>query len=1044
MTGRGSYRHLLTSFMPIAGLTGALVCLNIGPHAASYAQVESPPITPSVGLNTQISAPLAAAGGKTQYDITGGTRPNGGLNLFHSFGDFGVPTNNIANFLNETPAVATSNILGRVTGGNISNIFGTIQTTGFGNANLFLMNPAGFLFGPNATVNVGGMMTFTSADYLKLVDNARFNAIPNAAADALLTASPVASFGFLGSNPGAITVQGSQLSVSPEQSISLIGGNITVQSGTLDEDGTIQPAQLSAQSGQINLASVASPGEILYPSLQTAPNINGQSFASMGAITFSQGTTLDVSDDAAGTVRIRGGQFVIDNATISADTVNANGAPTAIDINVTGDLSITDTRGAPALTARTTGDGDGGEIQIASGNLTGSSSFLDPSFAPTTLIDSHTEGSGRAGTLTITTGTLNVQSLTDPRTNSFIFIDSGTRGPGRGGDVTITANINLDWTSISTGDFVARNLFLEPSGSAGNLTMAGDTLRLNNSILSTEAFAAFADTQQGGNLSFNVRDISMINGQIGTGGMFRGGSITVTNFDSLFIDFTHFDTFTVFGPGGGITANGRVIDLTNGSRFVTSTFGDGDAGGMSLTATDRISFMGHTPDEPNQVGIFSPSGLFSNSWGDVGLGNLGASGDLVLTTPNLVMAVGGRMNTITKSSGRAGNVTINADMVSISGEFSTEPHVIEGTIVDIGSVAPSGIFTSTIGREFCSGPCGVAGNIIANIGSLIMGPGAQIDNGTSSSGTGGLTTINVTNAITISGTLSNGDPVGIFSRTVGTTSDAGFGGNIALTAGQSFTISNGASVSASSTGPGNTGNIQIDAGNQFTMTNSTVTTEANQASGGAIKITTNPSGMVQLTNSTISASVLDGTGGGGSVDIDPLYVILLNSHFLANADEGPGGNITINISNGGLFLPDAASTVSASSQFGLNGTVTIQSPNAPASGKIQPLGKTPLQATSLLNQHCAALAGGEFSSFTVAGRDSLPIEPGSWLASPLAALSAGARRGARGEGLGTGEGLGVRGKGREGDLQLLSLRQLAPAGFLTQAFAVDGPTGCQS
>ena len=71
---------------------------------------------------------------------------------------------------------------------------------------------------------------------------------------------------------------------------------------------------------------------------------------------------------------------------------------------------------------------------------------------------------------------------------------------------------------------------------------------------------------------------------------------------------------------------------------------------------------------------------------------------------------------------------------------------------------------------------------------------------------------------------------------------------------------------------------------------------------------------------------------------------------------------------------------------GVNGTVTIQSPNSPASGQIQPLGNQPLEATSLLNQRCAALAGGEFSSFTVAGRDTLPTEPGSWLASPLATL----------------------------------------------------------
>jgi filamentous hemagglutinin family protein len=169
------------------------------PCSSSLSQAQVPPITPS-GLNTHVSDPIAV-GGQTQYDITGGTRPHGGVNLFHSFGDFGVPTNNIANFLNAgsidlngnllAPNLPTSNILGRVTGGDPSAIFGMIQTNGpngFGTANLFLMNPAGFLFGPNATVNVGGMVAFTSADYLKLTDNSRFNAIPYASADALLTA----------------------------------------------------------------------------------------------------------------------------------------------------------------------------------------------------------------------------------------------------------------------------------------------------------------------------------------------------------------------------------------------------------------------------------------------------------------------------------------------------------------------------------------------------------------------------------------------------------------------------------------------------------------------------------------------------------------------------------------------------------------------------------------------------------------------------------------------------------------------------------------
>src|SRR5205085_8257229 len=69
------------------------------------------PITPS-GLNTQVNLPATPPAGHVQYDITGGTRPGGGVNLFHSFGDFNVPNHNIANFLNDS-GLATSNILGR-------------------------------------------------------------------------------------------------------------------------------------------------------------------------------------------------------------------------------------------------------------------------------------------------------------------------------------------------------------------------------------------------------------------------------------------------------------------------------------------------------------------------------------------------------------------------------------------------------------------------------------------------------------------------------------------------------------------------------------------------------------------------------------------------------------------------------------------------------------------------------------------------------------------------------------------------------------------
>jgi len=264
---------------------------------------------------------------------------------------------------------------------------------------------------------------------------------------------------------------------------------------------------------------------------------------------------------------------------------------------------------------------------------------------------------------------------------------------------------------------------------------------------------------------------------------------------------------------------------------------------------------------------------------------------------------------------------------------------------------------------------------------------------------------------------------GLFTTTVGN----GVGGNINLR-GSLIQLSNGASISATSTGRGNAGNITINAGNQFAMTNSSVTTEASQSSGGKITIITNPNGTVELTNSTISASVLDGTGGGGSVNIDPQFVVLENSQILAQAVQGPGGNISITTN---LLLPDSTSVISASSQFGQNGTVAIQSPIAPASGKIFPLSQKPLIETSLMSQPCAALAGGMFSTFTLTGRDMVPPEPDGWLSSPLALAMSDS---------GSSE---ISPPTSQSEPPLISLRRIAPPGFLTQSFATDS-TGCAS
>src|SRR5256885_9419315 len=162
---------------------------------ATYGQVATN-ITPS-GLNTTVTQAA------NLYNITGGTRPGNGPNLFHSFGNFSVGSGDIGNFLNtNVNGPLTSNILGRVTGGNISNIYGTIQTTGFGNANLFLVNPSGFVFGPHGSLNVTGSVSFTTAQYLRLFDgviSANFYANPAnyGLANSVLATAAVVDFRFI-------------------------------------------------------------------------------------------------------------------------------------------------------------------------------------------------------------------------------------------------------------------------------------------------------------------------------------------------------------------------------------------------------------------------------------------------------------------------------------------------------------------------------------------------------------------------------------------------------------------------------------------------------------------------------------------------------------------------------------------------------------------------------------------------------------------------------------------------------------------------------
>jgi len=124
------------------------------------------------------------------FQITPDLGQQHGGNLFHSFQDFNLNSLESAIFSGPNNV---QNILSRVTGGNPSNIDGLIRST-IPNADMYFLNPYGIMFGPNARLDVQGSFHVSTADYLRLGENGRFDA--RNSNDSLLTVAPIASFGF--------------------------------------------------------------------------------------------------------------------------------------------------------------------------------------------------------------------------------------------------------------------------------------------------------------------------------------------------------------------------------------------------------------------------------------------------------------------------------------------------------------------------------------------------------------------------------------------------------------------------------------------------------------------------------------------------------------------------------------------------------------------------------------------------------------------------------------------------------------------------------
>src|SRR5215212_3954903 len=195
---------------------------RLGPPLLA-ALLAAAPVQAQIVTDGSVGPKVSLRGGEIKIGAELGSRR--GDNLFHSFEKFGIATGQTATF---TGPGTIKNVISRVTGGEISNIDGTLRST-VGQADLYFLNPAGVMFGPNATLDVPGSFHVSTAHELRFADGASFSALDKTGSG--LTVAPPEAFGFLDRPRGRISVDQSALEVKPGKILSLVGSDVDIVGG---------------------------------------------------------------------------------------------------------------------------------------------------------------------------------------------------------------------------------------------------------------------------------------------------------------------------------------------------------------------------------------------------------------------------------------------------------------------------------------------------------------------------------------------------------------------------------------------------------------------------------------------------------------------------------------------------------------------------------------------------------------------------------------------------------------------------------------------
>ena len=900
---------------------------------------------------------------QSSCDITGGTAA--GQNLFHSFEEFNISTGENVYFAD--PGVA--NIFSRITGVNPSQIFGTLGVSG--DANLFLLNPNGIIFGEGATLDLNGSFFATTANEIQFGDRA-FSTNPAGEDLALLTVNPSALlFNQIEAN-SSITLDGANLEVPARQSITLLGKQVGERPGILLKDTAI-----NVTDGNIALGAVKAKAAIAIDNnleLQFSPD------TLKGDITLTEASKIFVSSldkSVRNEINLEANNLVIEeNSSIITFTESAsNGA----DININAGESVeilgqdgnafeqfllgnfnsngnADFTGS-GLQSVASGTGNAGNIKIATPNLT-----VDNGGG----IISTSEDRGKTGNITIDAADLTLRS-------SALLTGSNIFSLGEVGEI----KINSDRLLVEQGGVISSSTL--GNGDAGNLSItASDVIQIKqtpvNSLIPTGIFTnTIFGNGKGGNLGINTQklvlqdggQISASSGAITGNGIIpfggQGGNILldVAEFievggvseDGVFPSSILSDTRTS-NPGGNLTIDTGSLFVNPYGLISASSIGTGTGGDIIINAKDSVELKGTGIDSTQQIFLNALTGQLKSQDVQRGLTAVtvleGDGGNIIINTPQLSLESGANLATTTLGDGNAGNLEISAsDRLDV-----------------IGSV----IAAPTFGN-------GNAGKIDINTKNLSLSDGGTLVSASVGSGDAGDLFIFATESIEISNTMNNL----VFSGSISTGSYKGLGSSGDLTINtQRLAVKNGGNIQANNAFlslPETRGNIpltasqempdrgklKIDASESIEISGSTsqispfnaspnshissttstsapasdvlITTgklsifdrgeisvnSLGEGSAGTLKIMADSISLANQAN--LNGTTLSGQGGNIVLQVDDVLQVRDRSYINTNAAIGNGGNITIDAD---FVIASNNSTISANArEMGNGGNVNI-------------------------------------------------------------------------------------------------------------------------